>query len=309
MVVPPPIDIAQYTAAAPSVSVHRGISLITVMLQYVPEPASKAVAYRTEQMRKVRDESREAVRIRHREFGPSVVARHNALDALVDQLERIRDGRLGHWESFESDAVEQLAEQQRLSGEVGKVDWIALIDQARQAKRLRRLLFPNGVAHTRLNFEEQAEHMQTVADIIAEDGCRAALDILIGPAFMDAFDEGLVHYRAMIDARLAQQRGSEVNLRTVRLTLQSAIQSYTVAVLSMLRDDDPDSFAAVRRALRPIDAVRAQNQVERGRSQGQVVELSDPEVVQELIAAEQALEAELGVVDEGEQGEPPLIGA
>ena len=291
-----PIDLALY-AKAPQFSVHRGISLAGVLLDYLPDPANEAVEYRAAQLREVRDEAREAVRVRHRELGPSVVARHVALDRLVDTLNQIRFERLGQWVALDCDALRDLAEQQRRTGEAGPVDWVALLDKARQAQHLSALLFPAGIDYVRASFEEQDEHMQTVADLIAEDGCRPLLDALVDPELLAGLDVARAEYRQMVRDRLAHARGSAIDLRTIVARLQGAIQGYMIAVLSLLRDHDPASAAVVRRALRPVDAVREQFRLDRQREAGKSVEPSDPEVLDELVAAERALGLELGLLD------------
>src|SRR5690606_13807016 len=108
---------------------------------------------------------------------------------------------------------------------------------------------------------------------------------------------------------------SSVNLRDLVLELQQAIQNYLIALLGMIRDNDPENVAMMRAALRPVDALKAQLERERSRSQQSAAkaqaaespESPESEEIAELLAEEQALEEILGPDDELEDDpEPPV---
>ena len=67
----------------------------------------------------------------------------------------------------------------------------------------------------------------------------------------------------------------------------------------MIRDDDPENVAMIRQALRPVDALREQLERERTRARGAgEVQIDEPvgeQLLEELAAEQQALDAQLGV--------------
>ena len=194
-------------------------------------------------------------------------------------------------------------------------------------------MFPSGLDYTRLAYDEQAEHMRTVAAVVEEQGCGEALHALIGPLLAAVFNDASRRYDAMIEQRAAQRRGSQVDLRAIYSDLTAALQGYVISLLSMYRPDDADNVAMIRRALRPIDALREQIAIERAAATRSGVragaeptaadEVGDatqtevePEAIDELLAHEQATARELGLDavasdddGDGEAAEPARLDA
>jgi hypothetical protein len=315
---PPSIEVGRYLVS-PRGSVPRILSLTRLLLKYAPAQPSEDLGVRIGELREVSDTARAGVRMRYLEMGPSAAARLAALDSFIDGLERARYARIEHWREFRGAVVEGLAEQQRRSGQAGEVDYVGLLEQAREAERIQALVFAQGTAYTRLPVDEQAEHMRTVADVVEQEGIREGLDRFVGEVFNVVLDDARRRYDDLLEQRAEHQRGSQVDLRVLYSQLQAAIQGYLIALLSMLRADDPDNVAMIRRALRPVDALREQIAIERARAaarNGRAQPAPESEVgadaIEELLAAERATELELGLAageaeGTGEPLEPALL--
>jgi uncharacterized membrane-anchored protein YjiN (DUF445 family) len=151
--------------------------------------------------------------------------------------------------------------------------------------------------------------MRVLQTLIAEEKLGEALDLLVGPSFMAALTECHDEYLTMVENRAIRERGSAVNLRTIASNLQRAIQNYLIALLAMIRDDDAENVAQIRRALRPIDALR--EQLYRDRSRGEpgsteFIDQEDAEVIDDLLAEQQAVDAELGLPPEVPANAEPI---
>lgn len=310
-----PIDRTRYVVC-PRGSVTRTLTLSRLLLKYVPKPPSPDVAVMAGRLQDQIETSATAVRARHREYGPSIAAAEQGLDNFVDTLERIRSERLEHWELFDHPTARLLAQEQRARGlKPGEFDYSDAVDLARASKRMRTLLYPTGLDPFRGSYYDQAEAIQTIRKIIEEeDGSTELLEEVIGPRIGDAIDDAHARYQAMVELRIARTKGSEVDLRTVSLELQRAIQNYLIALLAMIRDEDDENVAMLRLALRPVDAVREQNNLERARGSADGAEAADgvdSEAIDELLREQQAVHTELGITDalEDEPAQPELVDA
>ena len=121
-----------------------------------------------------------------------------------------------------------------------------------------------------------------------------------------ALDDAHRRYHEMVEQRSARSKGSNVDLRTVSFDLQRAIQNYVIALLAMIRDEDPVNVKMMQQALRPIDAVREQNLIERARAAAKAsgaavdttaVEGLDTAAIEELLSEQEAVHSELGITD------------
>jgi hypothetical protein len=280
----------------PRTVVTRLASLSALLRKHAPEPASVDVEAALGHLQGVEGEVRRACVARHREHGPSIAAHDSELDTCVDVLVHIARDRLGHWAVFERDGIQRLA----ATAKPGSFDFAERITKAERAKALTELLLARGLDFTRSPYAEQAEQMRVLATIIAEEGVAAELDALIGADFMGALGQARIAYDAMVEARALRTAGSAVNLNELRFELARAIEGYLIAVLAMLREDDPDNVARIRAALLPFDALTEQLARERARASGgkQSAPLAPEQSVDELLAEQQAFEAELGLAPE-----------
>ncbi|PRP97294.1 hypothetical protein [Enhygromyxa salina] len=233
---------------------------------------------------------------RHLETTASSPAEEAELDRVVDLLWVAFYERIGHWEVFERDGIKRLAGIQKPN----EFDYEAAAEQAKLVSIIRARLFgATGVEFTRLAYLEQNEHMLTLWKVIEQENAGEALSGWVGAEFYEALQDSQAHYEAMTERRAARERGSSVNLRELGLDLQRSIQNYLIALLAMIRDDDPKKVAMIRAALRPIDSVGEQLERERGKSPSgepqQPTDESEQVDVSELIAEEEAVNAEIGL--------------
>lgn len=281
----------------PGAKGRRLLALGRLLLKHQPQPPSADLAEFAKLL------SEEIVRVtkayvdRHREDNTAIVAEEIELDQTIDHLWGITDARLGHWEVFERPAVGRLADKQTPEGP----DYEGLIDKARSARSIRKKLLPNGVDFTKLPIPEQSEYMNTLWQVIEQDDLAEPLGDLIGSDFYDALHDGQTHYEEMAEQRAARTKGTQINLLVHARNLHHAIQNYSIAVLAMLRDNDPANVKMIRASLRPIDALRDQIERERSRGRGEPEPAETQPELAELIAEEQAVDKQIGIVDNGNE--------
>ncbi|MFO7562919.1 MAG: hypothetical protein R6X02_09785 [Enhygromyxa sp.] len=291
------IDRSRYFLV-PKTGGRRLLSLGRLLRKYQPENAS----YDVEETGKLLEQTIVSVTAafvqRHRESGPSIAAAEAELDTVMDTLWYILRDRTLHWGLFERPGIQRLAAEQ----EQGDFDYQGCVEKAALAARVRRLLLDQGLDFLRLSYSEQSEHMLTLWTVVEQEQLQEPLAQLIGKEFFGALVDCRARYDQMIEARTAREQGSAVNLRVLSLQLARAIQNYVIALLAMIRDDDPENVETIRKALRPVDALREQLERERNRgrsSTGEPLEPLEPvdeAAVEELLAEQQAIDAELGLL-------------
>ena len=289
----------------PRGTVLQTLSLGRLLRKYTPADPSPDLAARAAVLDEVIETSTQAFVDRYREFGPTVAAEDNEDDGLADALLFVHRDRLENWQTFDRPAMHRLASTQTPDG----FDYAARIDKARVAKRVATLLFGQGMDLTRLPFPEQAEHMRRITRMIEQEGLADALAELVGEDFTAALADASLRYQAMIERRAMRERGASINMREVNVALQQAIQDYMISLLSMIRDDDPDNVAAIRTALRPVDALREQL-AGRGRAgsdadAGEQDDSGEGGLIEELVAEQRAVDAVVAA-DQVSGGAPEL---
>ncbi|KIG14864.1 hypothetical protein DB30_06246 [Enhygromyxa salina] len=296
------LDRARYFFV-PRTTGRRQLALARLLHKRKPKHASPDLEQSAKVMGSAIKTITQAYVDRHIETSGSSPAEEAELDRVVDLLWVALYERLGHWEVFERDGVRRLAANQQPDG----FDYASAADEAKLARVVReRLLGTSGVEFTRLSYLEQGEYMLTLWSVIEQGEYGEALSNWIGPDFYEALRDSQSHYEAMIEKRSARERGSSVNLRELGLDLQRTIQNYLIALLAMIRDDDPENIAMIRAALRPIDAVREQLERERVKGRAGQVEPQPEQApdaselidLDELIAEEAAVSAEIGIAPE-----------
>lgn len=273
---------------------RRLLSLARLLARHQPPHVTPEVAQAGKQLAETVETVTQAFVERHREYGASVAAEESEIDAVMDTLWYILRDRVQHWEVFRRPAVQRIAGLPALNG----FDFGACVDQAAHATRVRALLLDQGFDFLRLSYGEQAEHMLTLWTMIEQEKLEPVLIELIGDEFFGALSAWRVHYDRMIERRTARAQGSSINLRELALQLNRVIQIYVIALLAMVRDDDPENVEMIRKALRPIDALREQLERERmrNRAAGEDSEsVVEDETLDELIAEQQAVDDQLGL--------------
>jgi hypothetical protein len=279
----------------PGAKGRRLLALGRLLLKHKPNPASNDVEVFAKLLSEENVKVTKAYVDRHREDNTAIAAEEVELDQTADHLWGITDARLGHWEVFERPAVARLADKQTPEGP----DYEGLIEKARAARTVRKKLLPNGIDFTKLPIPEQSEYMNTLWEIIAQDGLADQLGEYIGGDFYDGLKDVQVHYEEMADQRAARTKGTQVNLLTHARNLHRAIQNYSISLLAMVRDQDPANVEMMLVALRPIDALREQMERERARGRGEPEPKEPQPELEELLAEEKAVNEQIGIVEPG----------
>lgn len=128
---------------------------------------------------------------------------------------------------------------------------------AERAAELDTLLFPEGLGFLNLSYIEQLAAMELLLARIHEEKLAAELDALCGREFLANLRAIVPRYRAMVQGGL-QRPDDAANLQEHRRKLSAAIVDYATKVAALYDDEDPKSLDRIRRALRPIDTLRAQ---------------------------------------------------
>ena len=285
------IDPARYVVV-PRATVRRQLALGRVLVRHKPTPASEDVEHAVKVLANVIAKLTQAFADRHVENNTALAGEDAALDLFVDDLWYVMDERLEHWKAFERPAAARLADPQDPEG----FDYSAAIEKARRAGQLKQRLLGAGLDGLRLPHAEQAEFTRTLWTVIDQDGLAAQLTEFVGADFVEAARDAQGHYDEMVDAQSARAKGSLVNLRELAAKLQQSIQKYMFALVAMNREDNPEIVARVRKALRPVDALRERLERERARDRGDelVVPAETQADIDELIDEEKAVVADIG---------------
>lgn len=126
-----------------------------------------------------------------------------------------------------------------------------------RAARLLMRLFPNGTAFVMLSYIEQWSATETHLTRIDEDGLATEIDEIAGPEFLpfirDAHGE-MGEALGLSGGGLTAPDTTAVHEANVRLA--KAIANYGLAMVGTVDIDDPESIAAFKRAMYPLDAHR-----------------------------------------------------
>jgi hypothetical protein len=292
------IDRSNYTNS-PNGSGRQLLSLGRVLRKRTPSNPSPDLAAAAGGLDKTLVAAQGVYADRIRNHGPAVALMDREDDNFADTVLRIGRDRLLHWELFTRPTAQRLAAAKPPDGP----DYAAVRVKAERAAEIHNKLFANDFDSTRAPYAVQAEYMLMLERIIEEEQLGDDLAELIGEPYYTNMRATITLYAKMVERRQSGDAGSEANLREVRYSLYHAIQNYLLALLATIRDDDPESVAAVRRALGPVDAYRASFARRPGAGGAGEAEDGadvDADAVEELVAAQQELDAEIGYVDAGE---------
>lgn len=229
-------------------------------------------------------------KIRHLELHPTwTPAEDGDLDGFVDGLWVAVVERLEHCSNFTRPAVARL---EQLGGEPA-FDYAGARKRAAAAEKIHRRLFGDSrLEFTKFKYVDQSVHMDTLWEIIEDEGYKDSLIELCGKDIYGALAHSHAHYVEMTEQRELRQQGSKVNLTLLQADLQHRIQVFLIATLAMLKDTDPASVENIRYALRPVDALRERLAQERGREGGASEAAVEKAEIDELLAEEQAIDEE-----------------
>jgi len=215
-------------------SLSAQIVLARTLVEVAPRGLPALVQRSLDRLDKLAQSGQEAQGARQRALGTSPEDTR-ALDGLADRAVGAIRQRLEAWALL---PVEQFP-------------------PAARAAELGALLFPEGLGFLTLPYIEQLAAMELLLGRIHEEKLAADLDALCGPEFLANLRAILPRYRTMVQGGL-QRLDDAANLQEHRRKLSAAIVDYATKVAALYDEEDPKSLDRIRRALRPIDALRAQ---------------------------------------------------
>jgi hypothetical protein len=221
---------------SPRVDVRQGVALAIALINAAPKSATAGVKRAAQQVRE-RSVTLQAVwRGRQRAAG---VEKRDPTRALADNRVDVAFGAL----------------RTRLDG------YAALPadthPRAARAAELIRVLFPDGMEFLKLPWDAQWAACDEVVKRIDEDALAADIDELAGEAFLAEVRSAQAHYGDALGITKpeAPAEAADPLLDPLRELLR-AIGDYTLQVVASVDRDRPETIAAARVALHPMDRYR-----------------------------------------------------
>lgn len=233
MPAPQPLDLAQYVIA-PRLSVPSGVSLGIALLSAAPKPAPQVVR-------------RSATRLRD-----SVVAlqqewrRQLAKGLVLLATPREADTRLDRAVRAFSMRLEALT---LLHADAGP--------DVETAEKAHQRLFPEGLRFLTLPYPQQWAHCDRLLSTLDDDEALAAdVERLVGETTLGEVRAAQQAYGDVLGITSARQTAQSVSLVAPLDAVREAIIGYALQIIAM-QSDDPSRLPAARKALAPIDELRA----------------------------------------------------
>jgi hypothetical protein len=294
------IDRSKYITS-PNGSGRQLMSLGRVLRKRTPQQPSADVAAAAADVDIELSKSQQVMIDRIRNHGPAVAMLDREDDGYADVLLRVCRTRVEDWQVFARPTARRMiaAKPEPDPNDAEKLAKVEL------AAKVYGLMFANGFDATRAPYAEQGEYMLMLERIIEEEQLEQPLIELVGQPFYTELRATTALYTAMVERRQSGDPNSGARLQDRRVALQQAIQNYLIALLAMIRDDDPDKVREIQRALGPVDAYRAsfaRRSATRSSAEADAEDALadgvDPSTVEELAAEQQQLDAELGLGSE-----------
>jgi hypothetical protein len=221
------------------------MSLGRVLRKRTPRYPSPDLAAAAKQVDAELSNSQKVLIDRIRNHGPAVAMLDREDDGYADTMLRVCRTRVEDWQLFVRPTARRMmaAKPQPDPNDADKQA------KAELAARVYGLMFANGFDATRAPYAEQGEYMLMLERIIEEEQLEQPLTELIGEAFYTELRATITLYTAMVERRQSGDPNSDSRLQDRRIALQQAIQNYLIALLAMIRDDDPDNVREIQRAL------------------------------------------------------------
>jgi hypothetical protein len=233
MPTPQSLDLAQYVIA-PRLAVPSGVSLGIALLSAAPKPAPQVVR-------------RSATRLRD-----SVVAlqhewrRHIAKGLVLLATPRQADTRLDRAVRAFSMRLEALT---LLHAEAGS--------DVETAAKAHQRLFPEGLRFLTLPYSQQWAHCDRLLSALDDDEALAAdVERLAGETTLGKVRAAQQVYGDVLGITTPRATAETVSLVAPLDAVREAIVGYALQIIAM-QSDDPSRLPAARKALAPIDELRA----------------------------------------------------
>lgn len=246
-----PLDLSLYVVA-PRLAVPAAVSLGISLLSATPKPAPQAV-------RRAATRLRESVLGLQHDWrrqiatGVTSLATPKEVDNRVDRAFRAMSMR-----------IEALT---LLSAEAGP--------DVEIASRAYERLFSEGLRFLNLPHPQQWAHCDRLLATLADDEELAAdVERLVGETTLGEVHAAQKAYGQVLGITTAKEDADEVSLVEPLEAVRSAIVGYAVQIVAM-QSDDPSRLPAARKALAPIDEVRAAQAAQARRPQAPASDLTD----------------------------------
>ena len=233
MPTPQPLDLSLYVVA-PRVSVPAAVALGIALLAATPKPPTQPVR-------------RAATRLREAVLGLQQDWRRQVSSGVVSlATPKEADFRVDRAFRALSMRIEALT---LLSAEAGPDVEVATLAYPR--------LFPDGLRFLNLPHSQQWAHCDRLLATIDDDEELAAdVERLVGETTLTEVRAAQQAYGTVLGITSAKESVDAVSMVEPLEAVRSAIVSYAVQLVAM-QSDDPSRLPSVRKALAPIDDVRA----------------------------------------------------
>lgn len=233
MPAPQTLDLAQYVTA-PRLSVPSGVSLGIALLSAAPKPAPQAVR---RSAARLRDSVVALQQEWRRQIGAGLVllATPREIDTRVDRAYRALSMRLEALTLLHADAGPDVA----------------------TATKAHQLLFPDGLRFLTLPYPQQWAHCDRLLSTIDDDEeLLADVERLVGETTLGEVRAAQQVYGDVLGITSAREAVDAVSLVAPLDAVREAIIGYALQIIAM-QSDDPSRLPAARKALAPIDELRA----------------------------------------------------
>jgi hypothetical protein len=156
--------------------------------------------------------------------------------------------------------------------------------EAKQATQLYARLFPDGLTFLRLPYERQWAESEQRLTQLADKEMGAAVEKLVGDFVLAELRDAHANYGRVLGITDAKPNAEVApNLLDQLRVLQQAMTSYALQLVAAAHAD-PELVTPVRRALRPLDALR-EAQARRGGGRGGAAEpaVTEPAVTEPAV--------------------------
>jgi hypothetical protein len=244
-------DATEYTRT-PNIPTRTTVGLGRALLKLRPAQSNEVLDKAALRLESTLQELESALTDRLRSSNSDAPVREIDFDRATDGLWVSLRDRLTSWLAFEHQGLDALPPEFQEKAQLGLA--------RKKAGRARyvhdRLFGSDGVAFVQQPYLEQAAAMGSLLRLIDADGHEYDLAELVGGDWLKLLRICQIRYEAMIDDRLARERGKSLNLATIRNKLRRVISIYNNAVITLLDEEVPETLDVVVTALRPMVRIR-----------------------------------------------------
>ncbi|MCX4245954.1 hypothetical protein [Paraliomyxa miuraensis] len=246
---PPPLELAAYVTA-PRLSVSSAVALGIALLAASPKPRPQAVHRAASRLREAVVELQQQWR-QHADSARGLAIDPRNIDTRVDRAFRALAI------SLEAIAI--------LPPDAGP--------DVETARNAQRRLFPEGTRFLNLPYAQQWAHCDRMLSTLAEDeALRADVERLVHTSILTEARSAMEAYGVALGITKARPSSAPVSLAGPLDAVRSAIVAYALQLVAM-QSDDPSRLPTARRALAPIDELRA---AQARRGQGRDASSAEP---------------------------------